>query len=56
MALRPLHAQAQADLDENGVLDEKEFKALLDTADLNLTDAEKKQVVSLASPRPRRAN
>eukprot|EP00327_Prymnesium_parvum_P015897 CAMPEP_0113252014 /NCGR_PEP_ID=MMETSP0008_2-20120614/12427_1 /TAXON_ID=97485 /ORGANISM="Prymnesium parvum" /LENGTH=639 /DNA_ID=CAMNT_0000100107 /DNA_START=62 /DNA_END=1981 /DNA_ORIENTATION=- /assembly_acc=CAM_ASM_000153 len=38
----------QADLDENGVLDEKEFKALLDTADLNLTDAEKKQLMAMA--------
>ena len=38
----------QADHDGNGVLDEREFKLLLDTSELDLTDGEKKQLLAMA--------
>ena len=35
----------QADHDQNGVLDEREFKLLLDTSELDLNDKDRKSVV-----------
>ncbi|KAL3916651.1 MAG: hypothetical protein SGPRY_006730 [Prymnesium sp.] len=37
----------QADFNQDGVLDEQEFKELLDTSELNLTDVEKKQLLAV---------